>query len=55
MGMSGIRYGVEVETESLYEAGVKAIARFRQNPWIEQVGNATTLDIEFVNPLPHTQ
>ncbi len=45
-GTSGIRHGVEVEAESLYEAAVKAIARFRADPWMEQVGNATSLDIE---------
>src|SRR5436190_10266740 len=46
IGTSGIRHGVEVEAESLYEAAVKAVARFRADPWMEQVGNATTLDIE---------
>jgi len=45
-GVSGIRHGVDVEAESLYEAAVKAIARFRQDPWMEQVGIATPLDIE---------
>jgi hypothetical protein len=44
-GTSGIRHGVEVEAESLYEVAVEAIARFRQDPWMEQVGNAT-IDIE---------
>jgi hypothetical protein len=37
---------VEVEAESVYEAAVKAIARLRQDPWMEQVGNATTLDVD---------
>ena|SRR5579871_1152743 len=46
VGISGIRHGVEVEAESLFEAAVKAITRFRADPWMEQVGNATTLDIE---------
>jgi hypothetical protein len=46
IGTSGIRHGVEVEAESLYEAAVKAIARFRQDPWMEQVGSVTALDIE---------
>jgi hypothetical protein len=45
-GTSGIRHGVDVEAESLYEAAVKAVARFRQDPWMEQVGTATALDIE---------
>jgi hypothetical protein len=46
IGASGIRHGVDVEADSLYEAAVKAIARFREDPWMEQVGNATSLDIE---------
>lgn len=46
IGTSGIRHGVDVEVESVYEAAVKAIARFRQDPWMEQVGNATALQIE---------
>ena len=46
VGTSGIRQGVEVEAESLYEAAVKAIARFRSDPWMEQVGNAAALDIK---------
>jgi hypothetical protein len=46
IGTSGIRHGVDVEAESLYEAAVKAIARFREDPWMEQAGNATSLDIE---------
>ena len=46
VGTSGIRHGVDVEAESLYEAAVKAITRFRGDPWMEQVGNATALDIE---------
>jgi hypothetical protein len=46
----GIRHGVEVEAESLYEAIVLAVKRLRQDPWIEQVGNATTLDVEIREP-----
>ena len=46
VGVSGIRHGVDVEAASVYEAAVKAIARFRQDPWTEQVGTATPLDIE---------
>lgn len=45
-GASGVRHGVDVDAESLYEAAVKAVARFRQDPWMEQVGHAITLDIE---------
>src|SRR5436305_9618332 len=50
VGTSGVRHGVEVEADSLYEAAVKAIARFREDPWMEQVGTATTLDIDIREP-----
>ena len=46
IGVSGIRHGVDVEADAVYEAAVKAIARIRQDPWTEQVGPATRLDIE---------
>lgn len=46
VGTSGIRHGVDVDAESVFEAAVKAIARFREDPWMEQVGSVTPLDIE---------
>ena len=46
----GIRHSVDVEAESLYEAAVLAVKRFRQDPWIEQVGTATVLDVEVREP-----
>jgi hypothetical protein len=46
IGTSGIRHVVEVEAGSLYEAAMKAIAMFRADPWMEQLGTATPLDIE---------
>jgi hypothetical protein len=46
----GIRHSVEVEAESLYEAAVLAVARFRKDPWIEPVGDATPLQIEVREP-----
>jgi hypothetical protein len=42
VGTSGIRHGVDVEADSLYEAAVKAIARFRSDPWMEQLGKRPT-------------
>jgi hypothetical protein len=52
----GIRHGVEVEAESLYEAVVFAVRRFRQDPWIEPVGAATVLDVEVreASPAKHS-
>jgi len=46
----GIRHGVDVEAESLYEAVVLAVTRFREYPWIEQVRRETPLEIEVREP-----
>jgi hypothetical protein len=44
--VQGIRHGVEVEAESLYEAAVFGIQRLNRDPWLEKIGPATVLDIE---------
>ena len=46
----GIRHGVDVEAESVYEAVVLAVRRFREDPWAERVGSATVLDVEAREP-----
>jgi hypothetical protein len=46
----GIHHSADVEAESLYEAVVLAVRRFRQDPWIPQVGTATVLDVEVREP-----
>ena len=46
----GIRHGVEVEAESLYEAVVLAVRCFRADPWIEPVALGTRLDVEVREP-----
>jgi hypothetical protein len=46
----GIRHGVDVEAESLYEAVVLAVRRFREDPWMSQVTAGTPLDVEVRAP-----
>lgn len=46
----GIRHSADVEAESLFEAVVVAITRFRQDPWMERVGEATVLEVEIREP-----
>lgn len=46
----GIRHGVEVEAESLYEAVVLAVQRLRDDPWIERIARETVLDVEVRPP-----
>jgi hypothetical protein len=50
LGPSGIRHSVEVEAETLYEAAVLAVTRFRQDIWGEAVTAGTTLDVEVREP-----
>jgi hypothetical protein len=45
-GVSGIRHSVDVTAESLYEAAVLAVTRFRKDTWGEAIGPGTKLDIE---------
>ena len=42
----GIRHGVEVEAESLYEAVVYGVCRLSADVWIEKIGPATMLEVE---------
>ena len=39
-GVSGVRHSIDVEAESLYEAAIKAVARFREDPWIMDADRA---------------
>jgi hypothetical protein len=49
-GASGIRHSLELEAETLYEAAVIAIARFRQDIWGEAIGTGTILEVEVREP-----
>jgi hypothetical protein len=49
-GVRGIRHVVEVEAESLYEAAVLAVQRFRKDVWTEAIGPATMLDVTAREP-----
>ena len=46
----GVRHGVEVQAETLFEAAVMAIAHLKADPWLEKIGPATVLDIEVREP-----
>lgn len=43
---SGIRHGVEVQAESLYEAAVLAVRAFKKAEWIDHIGPAARLEVE---------
>ena len=42
----GIRHPADVEAESLYEAVVLAVKRFREDIWSERIISATKVDVE---------
>ena len=46
----GIRHVAEVHAQSLYEAAILAARMFKAEPWIENIGPATPLDIEIREP-----
>ena len=49
-GVSGIRHTVDVEAETLYEAAVIGVSRFRQDIWGEVVASGAVLEIEVREP-----
>jgi hypothetical protein len=49
-GVSGIRHSVDVQADTLYEAVVLAVKRFREDIWSEQVGAGTSLEVEVHEP-----
>jgi hypothetical protein len=49
-GVSGIRHTVDVEAETLYEAAVIAVSRFRQDIWGEVVASGALLEVEVRAP-----
>lgn len=46
----GIRHSVDVDADSLFEAAVLAVRRFRQDPWIATIGPTTHLDVAVREP-----
>jgi hypothetical protein len=48
----GVRHAVEVQAESLYEAAVVALSRFRQHDWSPGIGSH--LEIEIRSSVVHT-
>jgi hypothetical protein len=47
----GVRcHTADVEAESLFEAAVLGVQRFRADPWIERLGRGVVLDVEVREP-----
>ena len=50
LDIRGIRHVAEVQAESLYEAAILAARVFKGDPWAEDLGPSTPLDIEVREP-----
>ena len=49
-GVSGVRHTVDVEADTLYEAAVLAVSRFRKDIWGEGIASGATLEVEVREP-----
>jgi hypothetical protein len=50
LDIRGIRHVAEVQAESLYEAAILASRVFKGDPWAEDLGSSTPLEIEVREP-----
>ena len=49
-GPTGVRHGVEVQAESLYEAAILGVARLRADGWSDQIAPGTPLEVRVSEP-----
>jgi hypothetical protein len=50
VGPTGVRHGVEVMAESLYEAAILGVALLRKDGWADQIAPGTQFDIQVREP-----
>lgn len=48
--LDGVRHGVEVTADSLYEAAVLGLKALKKSAWVEAVGPGTRLEIQVMEP-----
>jgi DNA uptake protein ComE-like DNA-binding protein len=44
-GVSGVRHSIDVDAETVYEAGIRGLALLRKDGWVDNVGTGTELPI----------
>ena len=49
-GPSGIRHGVEVSADSLYEAAIVGFSLLKKDGWVEPIAPGTQLEIQVRHP-----
>jgi hypothetical protein len=47
----GVRHGVDVQAESLFEAAILGLQILRRDTWVEQIGPSTRLEVEVREPV----
>jgi hypothetical protein len=49
-GPSGVRHGIEVSADSLYEAAIVGFSLLKKEGWVEPIAPATQLEIQVRHP-----
>jgi hypothetical protein len=49
-GPSGVRHGVEVSADSLYEAAIVGFSLLKKDGWVEPIAPGTRLEIQVKHP-----
>jgi hypothetical protein len=49
-GASGVRHGVEVSADSLYEAAIVGFSLLKKQGWVEPIAPGTQLEIQVRHP-----
>ena len=49
-GVSGVRHSVDLDAETVYEAGIRGFALLRRDGWVDNVGPGTELEIQVREP-----
>ena len=49
-GPSGVRHGVDVTADSLYEAAIVSLSLLKKDGWVEPIAPGTRLEIQVRHP-----
>ena len=47
----GVRHGVEVTADSVFDAAARGLAALADSAWTERVGPATRVDVQVLQPI----
>jgi hypothetical protein len=49
-GVSGVRHSVDLDAETVYEAGIRGLALLKKDGWVDAVGTGAELEIQVREP-----